>query len=97
MRLFTALAFTLLATACSKDLMKELDGHADKVCAATDYKSARKAWTETLGFLDSHKDSKELEPVGKQIITAIIDHDAVKTATGPAKKILDCAVKHGAL
>jgi hypothetical protein len=35
-------------------------------------------------------------PTAKQIITAIMDHDTVKTATGPAKKI-DCADKHGAL
>jgi len=91
---------TLLSTgaACSKkDPLAELNAHAEKVCAATDYKSARKAWTDTLQFFDEHKETKELEEPGRQIITAIIDHAAVKEATGVAAKILTCAQKHGAL
>jgi hypothetical protein len=96
---FSSLVFTtLVICACSKksDPLAELDAHADKVCAATDYKSARVAWKETLKFLDAHDDKSLVEPA-RQITTAIIDHAAVKQATGTAAKLLECAEKHGAL
>ena len=98
MRFLSALAFTaLLATGCSKkqDVMKEVESHADKVCATTDYKSGRKAWTDFLGFLDAHKDAKELDQIRAEVGPAIIDHSSAKT-TGTLKRIMECAEKTGA-
>ena len=97
MRFSTFVFATLVLCACSKsDPLEELDAHADKVCAATDYKSARVAWRDALKVLDEHDDKALAEPA-RQITVAIIDHAAVKQATGTAAKLLGCAQKHGAL
>ena len=97
MRFISAFVLTaLITTGCSKqDIGKELEAHADKVCATTDYKSGRKAWTDFLGWLDKHKDAKELDQVRAEVGPAIIDHSSAKT-TGTLKRIMECAEKTGA-
>jgi len=98
MRIISTLAFvTLLTTGCSKkDPVAELGKHADKVCAAADYKTARAAWRASLDYLSANNESKEMQEYERQISTAIIDHGAVKQATGVAAKLLECAEKTGA-
>lgn len=98
---FTTLALAVLVStaACSKkDPLAELDKLTDKVCAATDYKTGRAAWTAALAFIDDNDDgdNQAIKDIARQIVPAIIDHNAVKTTTGRANKLLTCAEKTGA-
>ena len=78
---------------CKKDRAEELRAHTDKVCAATDYASARAAWRQTLQFVDDNK--ADLGDTNREIAAAMVDPAYVSRSTGDITRLLTCAQKHG--
>lgn len=83
----------LVSTGCKEDRAEALRAHTDKVCAATDYASARAAWRQTLQFVDDNK--ADLGNANGEIAAAMVDPAAVSKATGDITRLLTCAQKHG--